>query len=153
MRCAKSKPIFGMFHLVCGILIVSVALGIDAISSVEAVTQIGAGDRIFFVGNQWVRNRTAAQTGFEVIRLSSYVPVSRMRYVTDTLNLKLMIGLAHNVTPVETTWPGDQMNDHPRIFRDSLANWLGQDGLDISAFHFNLEFPEEDYIARKIHKI
>ncbi len=91
MRCTKPKPILGMFHLVRGILIVSVALGIHAISSVEAVTQIGPGDRIFFIADQWVRNGTAAQTGFEVIRLSSYVEVDLMKAVTDTLGIYVCV--------------------------------------------------------------
>lgn len=86
MRCNRPKPIFGIFHLLCGLLIVSVALGINAISSVEAVTEIGPGDRIFFLGDQWATNRTASQTGFEVIRLSSDRLVSEMKYVRDTLN-------------------------------------------------------------------
>lgn len=61
MRCNRLKPIWGRFQILCGILIVGVALGINAISSVEAATQIGAGDRIFFLGDQWATNRTASQ--------------------------------------------------------------------------------------------
>ena len=80
MRCNRPKPIFGIFHLLCGVLIVSVVLGINAISSVEAVTEIGPGDRIFFLGDQWATNRTASQTGFEVIRISSHKPASLMSY-------------------------------------------------------------------------
>ena len=38
MRCNRPKPIFGKFQILCGILIVSVIFGINAISSVEAVT-------------------------------------------------------------------------------------------------------------------
>ena len=70
MRCNRPKPILEMSHLLCRVLIVIVFLGINAISSVEAVTEIGPGDRIFFLGDQWATNRTASQTGFEVIRLS-----------------------------------------------------------------------------------
>lgn len=97
MRCNRSKPILGKFQILCGVLIVSVILGINALSSVEAVTEIGPGDRILFLGDQWARNGTAAQTGFEVIRLSSYVDKTDMKKITETLNLKLMIGLALNV--------------------------------------------------------
>ena len=121
MRCNRPKPIFGIFHLLCGVLIVSVVLGISAISSVEAVTEIGPGDRIFFLGDQWATNRTASQTGFEVIRLSSAVPASLMRYVRDTLNLKLMVGLGYDVVPKEKPWPGDTMDDKLSIFRGKLA--------------------------------
>lgn len=154
MRCNRPKPIFGMFQILCGILIVSVALGINAISSVEAVTQIGPGDRIFFWGDQWAKNRTASQTGFEVIRLSSTESPSAMRYVRDTLNLKLMIGLGQDVVPDDRLvngvrhWPGDTMDDKLSIFRGKLANWLGRDSLDISAFHFNLEYAEKFYKER-----
>ena len=148
MRCNRLKPIFGRFQILCGILIVGVALGINAISSVEAVTQIGPGDRIFFLGNQWMKNRTASQTGFEVIRLSSTESSSDLKYVRDTLNLKLMVGLGHDVVPDERSWPGDTMDDKLSIFRGKLANWLGQDSLDISAFHFNLEYAEEFYTER-----
>ena len=148
MRCNRPKSIFGKFQILCGALIVSVALGINAISSVEAVTEIGPGDRIFFLGNQWAKNRTASQTGFEVIRLSSTEPAFRMRYVRDTLNLKLMVGLGHNVVPDEKPWPGDTMDARLSAFRDSLANWLGRDSLDISAFHFNLEYAEKFYKER-----
>lgn len=148
MRCNRPKPILGKFQILCGVLIVSVALGINAISSVEAVTEIGPGDRIFFLGNQWAKNRTASQTGFEVIRLSSTEPAFRMRYVRDTLNLKLMVGLGHNVVPDEKPWPGDTMDARLSAFRDSLANWLGRDSLDISAFHFNLEYAEKFYKER-----
>ena len=156
MRCNRLKSVFGMFHLLCAVLIVSVVLGINAISSVEAVTQIGPGDRIFFLGNQWVKNRTVSQTGFEVIRLSSTEPAFRMRYVRDTLNLKLMIGLGGTVVPDDrpspegerAPWPGDTMDTALSAFRDSLANWLGRDRLDISAFHFNLEYKEEYYKYR-----
>ncbi len=148
MRCNRPKPIFGKFQILCTALIVGVALGINAISSVEAVTQISAGDRIFFLGDQWATNRTASQTGFEVIRLSSDRLVSDMKYVRDTLNLKLMVGLGYDVVPTEKPWPGDTMDDKLSIFRDSLANWLGRDSLDISAFHFNLEYAEEFYTDR-----
>ena len=149
MRCNRPKPIFGKFQIfMCAVLIVSVVLGINAISSVEAVTQIGPGDRIFFLGNQWAKNRTASQTGFEVIRLSSTEPAFRMRYIRDTLNLKLMVGLGHNVVPDEKPWPGDTMDARLSAFRDSLANWLGTHSLDISAFHFNLEYAEKFYKER-----
>lgn len=140
MRCNRLKSVFGMFHLLCRVLIVSVVLGINAISSVEAVTEIGPGDRIFFLGDQWVKNRTVSQTGFEVIRLSSTEPAFRMRYVRDTLNLKLMVGLGGTVVPDDrpspegerAPWPGDTMDTALSAFRDSLANWLGRDRLDIS---------------------
>ena len=156
MRCNRPKSILGIFHLLCRVLIVSVVLGINAISSVEAVTEIGPGDRIFFLGNQWARNGTAAQTGFEVIRISSEKPVSLMKYVRNTLNLKLMIGLGGTVVPADrprrpgerAPWPGDTMDTTLSAFRDSLANWLGRDRLDISAFHFNLEYKEEYYKYR-----
>ena len=156
MRCNRPKPVFGIFHLLCGLLMVSVVIGINAISSVEAVTEIGPGDRIFFLGNQWVKNRTVSQTGFEVIRLSSTEPAFRMRYVRDTLNLKLMVGLGGTVVPDDrpspegerAPWPGDTMDTALSAFRDSLANWLGRDRLDISAFHFNLEYNEEYYTYR-----
>ena len=148
MRCNRPKPIFGMFHLLCGVLIVSVVLGINAISSIEAVTQIGAGDRIFFRGDQWATNRTASQTGFEVIRISSDRLVSDLKYIRNTLNLKLMIGLGYDVVPKEKPWPGDEMDAKLSIFRDKLANWLGTHSLDISAFHFNLEYEEEFYTDR-----
>ena len=148
MRCNRPKPIFGMFHLLCGVLIVSVVLGINAISSIEAVTQIGAGDRIFFRGDQWATNRTASQTGFEVIRISSDRLVSDMKYIRNTLNLKLMVGLGYDVVPREKPWPGDTMDEKLSIFRDKLANWLGTHSLDISAFHFNLEYEEEFYTDR-----
>ena len=156
MRCNRLKSVFGIFHLLCGLLMVSVVLGINAISSVEAVTEIGPGDRIFFLGNQWVKNRTVSQTGFEVIRLSSTEPAFRMRYVRDTLNLKLMVGLGGTVVPDDrpspegerAPWPGDTMDTALSAFRDSLANWLGRDRLDISAFHFNLEYNEEYYTYR-----
>ena len=156
MRCNRLKSVFGMFHLLCAVLIVSVVLGINAISSVEAVTEIGPGDRIFFLGNQWAKNRTASQTGFEVIRLSSTEPAFRMRYVRDTLNLKLMIGLGGTVVPDDrpspegerAPWPGDTMDTALSAFRDSLASWFGTHSLDISAFHFNLEYNEEYYTYR-----
>ncbi len=156
MRCNRLKSVFGMFHLLCAVLIVSVVLGINAISSVEAVTEIGPGDRIFFLGNQWATNRTASQTGFEVIRISSEKSVSLMKYVRNTLNLKLMIGLGGTVVPddrpprpgARAPWPGDTMDTALPAFRDSLANWLGRDRLDISAFHFNLEYKEEYYKYR-----
>ena len=148
MRCNRPKPIFGKFQILCGVLIVGVFLGINAISSVEAVTQIGAGDRIFFRGDQWATNRTASQTGFEVIRISSHKPASLMSYVRDTLNLKLMIGLGYDVVPREKPWPGDEMDAKLSVFRDTLANWLGRDSLDISAFHFNLEYAEKFYTER-----
>ena len=156
MRCNKPKPIFGKFQILCGVLIVSVFLGINAISSVDAVTQIGAGDRIFFLGNQWAENRTASQTGFEVIRISSEKSASLMRYVRDTLNLKLMVGLGGIVVPADrpprtgerAPWPGDTMDTALSTFRRKLANWLGPDSLDISAFHFNLEYKEEYYTYR-----
>ena len=35
MRCNRPKPIFGEFQILCGILIVNVALGINAISSLK----------------------------------------------------------------------------------------------------------------------
>lgn len=156
MRCNRPKPIFGIFHLLYRVLIVSVFLGINAISSVEAVTQIGPGDRIFFLGNQWAKNRTASQTGFEVIRISSAEPVSDMKYIRNTLNLKLMIGLGGTVVPADrprregerAPWPGDTMDTALSAFRDSLASWLGTHSLDISAFHFNLEYKEEYYKYR-----
>ncbi len=156
MRCNRPKPILEKFQILCGILIVSVALGINAISSVEAVTEIGPGDRIFFLGNQWAKNRTASQTGFEVIRISSEKSVSDMKYIRNTLNLKLMIGLGGIVVPDDrpsrpgerAPWPGDTMDTALSAFRDSLANWLGRDRLDISAFHFNLEYNEEYYKYR-----
>lgn len=148
MRCNRPKPIFGMFQILCGVLIISVVLGINAISSVEAVTQIGAGDRIFFLGDQWATNRTASQTGFEVIRLASYADTTDMKTVTETLNLKLMIGLGYDVVPREKPWPGDEMDDKLSIFRGRLANWLGTHSLNISAFHFNLEYEEEFYTER-----
>ena len=156
MRCNRPKPIFGKFQILCGILIVSVVLGINAISSVEAVTEIGPGDRILFLGDQWARNGTAAQTGFEVIRLSSYADTTDMKKITETLNLKLMIGLAHNVIPTDepssvdgqVPWPGDTMDAALSAFRDSLANWLGTYSLDISAFHFNMEYAEKFYKHR-----
>ncbi len=156
MRCNRPKPILEMFHLLCRVLIVSVVLGINAISSVEAVTEIGPGDRIFFLGNQWAKNRTASQTGFEVIRISSAEPASDMKYVRNTLNLKLMIGLGGTVVPDDrpppeggiAPWPGDTMDIALSAFRDSLANWLGTHSLDISAFHFNLEYNEEYYKHR-----
>ena len=47
MRCNRPKPIFGKFQILCGVLIVGVFLGINAISSVEAVAEIGPGDRTF----------------------------------------------------------------------------------------------------------
>ncbi len=156
MRCNRPKPILEKFQILCGILIVSVVLGINAISSVEAVTEIGPGDRIFFLGNQWAKNRTASQTGFEVIRISSAKPASDMKYIRNTLNLKLMIGLGGTVVPddrpprpgARAPWPGDTMDTALPAFRDSLANWLGRDRLDISAFHFNLEYNEEYYKYR-----
>ena len=148
MRCNRPKPIFGKFQILCGVLIVGVFLGINAISSVEAVTQIGAGDRIFFRGDQWATNRTASQTGFEVIRISSHKPASLMSYVRDTLNLKLMVGLGYDVVPREKPWPGDEMDAKLSVFRNTLANWLGRDSLDISAFHFNLEYAETFYKER-----
>ncbi len=156
MRCNRPKPILEKFQILCGILIVSVALGINAISSVEAVTEIGPGDRIFFLGDQWAKNRTASQTGFEVIRISSEKSVSDMKYIRNTLNLKLMIGLGGIVVPDDrpsrpgerAPWPGDTMDTALSAFRDSLANWLGRDRLDISAFHFNLEYNEEYYKYR-----
>ncbi len=154
MHCNRPKPIFGKFQVLCGVLIVSVALGINAISSVEAVTQIGPGDRIFFLGDQWAKNGTAAQTGFEVIRLSSTESPSAMRYVRDTLKLKLMVGLGQDVVPDDRLvngvrqWPGDTMDTKLSIFRGKLANWLGRDSLDISAFHFNLEYAEKFYKER-----
>ena len=154
MRCNRPKPILGKFQILCGILIVSIALGINAISSVEAVTQIGPGDRIFFWGDQWAKNRTASQTGFEVIRLSSAESPSLMSYVRDTLNLKLMVGLGQDVVPDDRLvngarhWPGDTMDTKLSIFRGKLANWLGTHSLDISAFHFNLEYAEKFYKER-----
>ncbi|MDE2724819.1 MAG: hypothetical protein OXI59_15715, partial [Gemmatimonadota bacterium] len=156
MRCNRSKPIFGKFQILCGVLIVSVVLGINAISSVEAVTEIGSGDRILFLGDQWATNRTASQTGFEVIRISSEKPVSLMQYVRNTLNLKLMIGLAHDVIPTDqpssvdgkVPWPGDTMDAALSVFRRKLANWLGTHSLDISAFHFNMEYAEKFYKHR-----
>ncbi|MCY3679965.1 MAG: hypothetical protein OXH16_01110, partial [Gemmatimonadetes bacterium] len=154
MRCNRPKPVFGIFHLLCGLLMVSVVLGINAISSVEAVTQIGPGDRIFFRGDQWAKNRTASQTGFEVIRLSSAESPSLMSYVRDTLNLKLMVGLGQDVVPDDRLvngarhWPGDTMETKLSIFRAKLANWLGTHSLDISAFHFNLEYAEKFYKER-----
>ncbi|MXZ07907.1 MAG: T9SS type A sorting domain-containing protein [Gemmatimonadetes bacterium] len=154
MRCNRLKPIFGKFQILCGVLIVSVILGINAISSVEAVTEIGPGDRILFLGDQWVANRTASQTGFEVIRMTSDRSKSHMKYVRDTLNLKLMIGLGHNVIPDDRLvdgarpWPGDTMDAALSAFRDSLANWLGTYSLDISAFHFNMEYAEKFYTDR-----
>ena len=154
MRCNRPKPIFGKFQILFGVFIVCVALGINAISSVEAVTEIGPGDRILFLGDQWARNGTAAQTGFEVIRLSSYADKKDMKTITETLNLKLMIGLAHNVIPDDRPtngarpWPGDEMDAALSAFRDSLANWLGTYSLDISAFHFNMEYAEKFYTDR-----
>ncbi len=148
MRCNRPKPILGKFQILCGVLIVSVALGINAISSVEAVTEIGPGDRIFFIGDQWATNRTASQTGFEVIRLSSDRSVSDMKYVRNTLNLKLMVGLGYDVVPREKPWPGDTMDEKLSIFRGKLAYWLGTHSLDISAFHFNLEYAEKFYKER-----
>ena len=156
MRCNRPKPILEMSHLLCRVLIVSVFLGINAISSVEAVTQIGPGDRIFFLGDQWATNRTASQTGFEVIRLSNYASVSDMKYVRNTLNLKLMVGLGGNVVPADrpppdgarAPWPGDTMDAALSEFRRKLVEWLGTHSLDISAFHFNLEYNEEYYTHR-----
>ena len=148
MRCNRPKPILEMSHLLCRVFIVSVFLGINAISSVEAVTEIEAGDRIFFIGDQWATNRTASQTGFEVIRLSSDRLVSDMKYVRNTLNLKLMVGLGYDVVPREKPWPGDTMDEKLSIFRGKLAYWLGTHSLDISAFHFNLEYAEEFYTDR-----
>ena len=148
MRCNRPKPILEMSHLLCRVLIVIVFLGINAISSVEAVTEIGPGDRIFFLGDQWATNRTASQTGFEVIRLSSDRLVSDMKYVRNTLNLKLMVGLGYDVVPREKPWPGDTMDEKLSIFRGKLVEWLGTHSLDISAFHFNLEYAEEFYTDR-----
>ena len=148
MRCNRPKPLLGKFQILCTALIVGAALGINVISSVEAVTQISAGDRIFFRGDQWATNRTASQTGFEVIRLSSDRLVSDMKYVRNTLNLKLMVGLGYDVVPKEKPWPGDTMDAKLSIFRGKLANWLGTHSLDISAFHFNLEYAEEFYTDR-----
>ena len=146
MNFFRPKPIFGRFHFLFVVLIV--ALGMGDVSSVESVTQISAGDRILFLGNQWVRNGTVAQTGFEVIRLSSYVEVDLMKKITETHNLKLMVGLGHDVVPDERTWPGDTMDGKLAIFRRKLANWLGKEGLDISAFHFNMEYDEVFYKSR-----
>ena len=156
MRCNRPKPILEMFHLLCRVLIVSVVLGINAISSVEAVTEIGPGDRIFFLGNQWAKNRTASQTGFEVIRISSEKSVSDMKYIRNTLNLKLMVGLGGTVVPADrpppeggrAPWPGDTMDTALSEFRRKLVEWLGTHSLDISAFHFNLEYKEEYYKYR-----
>ena len=156
MRCNRQKPIFGIFHLLYRVLIVSVFLGINAISSVEAVTEIGPGDRIFFLGNQWAKNRTASQTGFEVIRISSEKSVSDMKYIRNTLNLKLMVGLGGTVVPADrpppeggrAPWPGDTMDTALSEFRRKLVEWLGTHSLDISAFHFNLEYKEEYYKYR-----
>ncbi len=155
MRCTKPKSVFGRFQILCSVLIVSVTLGINVISSVEAVTEIGPGDRILFLGDQWARNGTAAQTGFEVIRLSSYADTTDMKKITETLNLKLMIGLAHNVIPDDRPspdgarpWPGDTMDAALSKFRRKLAEWLGKHSLDISAFHFNMEYAEKFYTDR-----
>ncbi len=99
MRCNKPKSIFGRFQILCSVLIVSVTLGINAISSVEAVTEIGPGDRILFLGDQWARNGTAAQTGFEVIRLSSYADTTWCGTAGMTLGVRYPAGFIFTRSP------------------------------------------------------
>lgn len=135
------------------LLIANFAIVFFILSTTQAVTHISPGDRMFMQGNQWASNLTAAQTECDVIVLSSYKDVNDMKYITNTLSRKLMIriaaGGANDLGPPAELWPDSaRVAHHLSLFRTKIKNWLGPEGIDISAFHFNLEFPYYHHLGR-----
>lgn len=94
MQRTKCSSVFFIFTKWLTLNLIALLVWSSEMSIAEAVTPISPGDRVLMLGDQWGRNGTAAQSGFEVIRLSSYEPDSLMKDITNTSNLKLMISLS-----------------------------------------------------------
>ncbi len=103
--------------------------------------------RVFMKGNQWLRNNTGHQlSGFDMIRLSSFMPPDKMRAVTDTLNLQLMIGLSPPYAAPGSVWAGDVIAAYPEggamaAFESWVDSLKTVHNIPVSAFFYNLEVP------------